>query len=168
MIIQCKSCDKKFIVPDSAIGAAGRLVQCSSCGNKWNQFLQKPLFQQETMAVKKIQKKLPKKKIVKNKRTGPTLYTEEYLQKKHGININEKKINKIKSKNISENKKIIKFSFYNYISIIVIFIIFLFGILNLTKNQIISNYPFMEIYILYLYETLSNIQIIINDFITDY
>ena len=38
MILECKSCQKKFIVPDNAITNTGRLVQCSSCGNKWTQF----------------------------------------------------------------------------------------------------------------------------------
>ena len=38
MILSCNSCGKKFVVPDNAISAAGRLVQCSSCGNKWKQF----------------------------------------------------------------------------------------------------------------------------------
>ena len=38
MILECKSCQKKFIVPDNAIPNAGRLVQCSSCGNKWTQY----------------------------------------------------------------------------------------------------------------------------------
>ncbi len=38
MILSCNSCEKKFVVPDSAIGPNGRLVQCSSCGNKWKQF----------------------------------------------------------------------------------------------------------------------------------
>ena len=38
MILECKSCQKKFIVPDSAITNTGRLVQCSSCGNKWTQY----------------------------------------------------------------------------------------------------------------------------------
>ena len=38
MILECKSCQKKFVVPDNAIPATGRLVQCSSCGNKWTQF----------------------------------------------------------------------------------------------------------------------------------
>ena len=37
MILSCNSCKKKFVVPDDAISAAGRLVQCSSCGNKWKQ-----------------------------------------------------------------------------------------------------------------------------------
>ena len=38
MILSCNSCEKKFVVPDNAISASGRLVQCSSCGNKWKQF----------------------------------------------------------------------------------------------------------------------------------
>ena len=53
MILECKSCQKKFIVPDNAITNAGRLVQCSSCGNKWTQF-----------PIKKIP--IKSKKIVKN------------------------------------------------------------------------------------------------------
>ena len=38
MILTCNSCSKKFVVPDSAITASGRTVQCGSCGNKWKQF----------------------------------------------------------------------------------------------------------------------------------
>ena len=38
MILNCNSCGKKFIVPDNAISASGRTVQCGSCGNKWKQF----------------------------------------------------------------------------------------------------------------------------------
>ena len=38
MILNCNSCGKKFVVPDSAITASGRMVQCGSCGNKWKQF----------------------------------------------------------------------------------------------------------------------------------
>ena len=38
MILTCNSCNKKFVVPDSAITESGRMVQCGSCGNKWRQF----------------------------------------------------------------------------------------------------------------------------------
>ena len=38
MILTCNSCSKKFVVPDNAITASGRMVQCGSCGNKWKQF----------------------------------------------------------------------------------------------------------------------------------
>ena len=57
MIIQCNSCDKKFNVPDGAITEAGRLVQCSSCGNKWTQY---PL--KKTPEVTKIAPIIPKTK----------------------------------------------------------------------------------------------------------
>ena len=38
MILTCNSCGKKFVVPDNAITASGRMVQCGSCGNKWKQY----------------------------------------------------------------------------------------------------------------------------------
>ena len=37
MIIQCKSCSKKFIVKDSAIPEKGRNVQCGYCSAVWYQ-----------------------------------------------------------------------------------------------------------------------------------
>ena len=57
MILSCNSCGKKFVVPDNAITEAGRLVQCSACGNKWKQF---PVNQGQ-----KINKKEPERKIQK-------------------------------------------------------------------------------------------------------
>ena len=38
MLVNCNSCQKKFVVPDSAITENGRLLQCGSCGNKWTQY----------------------------------------------------------------------------------------------------------------------------------
>jgi predicted Zn finger-like uncharacterized protein len=35
MIIICEKCSTKFNVPDSAIGASGRQVKCSSCTHSW-------------------------------------------------------------------------------------------------------------------------------------
>ena len=67
MILECKSCQKKFIVPDNAITNAGRLVQCSSCGNKWTQFpitkkvIKEPTnFTSKKEVLKKPVKVLPK------------------------------------------------------------------------------------------------------------
>ena len=37
MIIQCKSCSKKFVVKDADIPKEGRMVQCSNCSQKWFQ-----------------------------------------------------------------------------------------------------------------------------------
>ena len=79
MILTCNSCSKKFVVPDSAITASGRMVQCGSCGNKWRQFplgevkktqsISRPKkvvtrpqpIQQKKQKTKKIKRTIPKK-----------------------------------------------------------------------------------------------------------
>ena len=169
MIIQCNSCDKKFTVPDSAITAKGRLVQCSACGNQWTQY---PLNQSDKKTQRKITKEVKPSKQ-KKKTRDIEVYSEEYLQKKHGIKIIDPSSSNIKSnKNKSKSKKIKKtsvgFGFYSYLITYIIIIFFLFGALNLTKDIIIYNYPFLEIYINHFYETLNNINLIISDIISDY
>ncbi len=88
MILSCNSCEKKFVVPDQAITAAGRVVQCGSCGNKWKQFpvindLQKSNKIKKNITKKKsIITKIPKqikKKPKKNREIN--LYSPEYLKK---------------------------------------------------------------------------------------
>ena len=106
MILECKSCQKKFIVPDNAIPSTGRLVQCSSCGNKWTQFpvlkkvtkktktpnpknekIEKPtIVKSKFKEIKTFDTVIKKKKKIK-KRSGPSIYSKEYLEKKHGIKI---------------------------------------------------------------------------------
>ncbi len=166
MIIQCKSCEKKFNVPDGAIGKEGRLVQCSSCGNKWTQY---PVKQAATKIVKNniptiANKKLApvsKKTKVKKKRMkpGPQIYSAEYLNKKHGLkispDINNQK--KIKTKISSE------FGFYSYLFLFLIIFIAAIGIINLTQEILIFNFPFVEKYIFYLFETINNFIIIFKE-----
>ena len=81
MIIICKSCNKNFNVPQNAIPKEGRLVQCSSCGNKWVQFPEVSKKVDTKKSIKPVSvKKTPKKRTVK--RSGPTIYSSEYLEKK--------------------------------------------------------------------------------------
>ena len=64
--------------------------------------------------------KIPKKGVGKaKKRTGPDLYSPEYLSKKHGIKI----VNtpKISNKSVKPNKKI-GLGFYNSLIIFVVFV----------------------------------------------
>ena len=81
MIIVCTACKKKFSVPESAISASGRLVQCSSCGNKWTQYPIKT----KKIVEKKVSEvlKKPAKKIQK-KKSSPIPYSKEYMQQKWG------------------------------------------------------------------------------------
>ena len=67
MILECKSCSKKFLVPDSAITSNGRLVQCSSCGNKWTQFPVKKVSTREPKKIKSTTK-VEKEKIKSKKK----------------------------------------------------------------------------------------------------
>jgi predicted Zn finger-like uncharacterized protein len=172
MILSCNSCNKKFVVPDNAVTKAGRLVQCSSCGNKWRQF---PIKQEEAKLNEKfIEKNLApkkpintskiKKKIVK-KRSGPNLYSPEYLAKKHGIRIDGNNVNdkrkKIKDDNIS-------FGFYNSFLILVVIIIFILRVMYFTQDIIIELFPESKNYIDYLFESIRNIKVIIQNFFTNY
>ena len=177
MILECKSCQKKFIVPDSAITNAGRLVQCSSCGNKWTQYpvTKKTInFQNKKEVLKKTQKIQPKvreikvfsepkkkKKIIK-KRSGPSIYSKEYLEKKHGINIDRNNSNISKNKLRKKSTKSY-FGFYSYLLILLFIVTTITGILHLTKEIIIFYFPFTEIYIEILFENLNNFGILFRD-----
>tara|TARA_B100000029_G_scaffold129453_1_gene122934 strand:- start:3301 stop:3948 length:648 start_codon:yes stop_codon:yes gene_type:complete len=53
MIIQCKSCSRKFVVRDSDISQTGRMVRCGYCSTTW---LQKPESTEIIKSAKKINK----------------------------------------------------------------------------------------------------------------
>ena len=97
MIIQCKSCDKKFNVPDAAITASGRLVQCSSCGNKWTQYpiKTKPAPSKVYTTPKKVG---PVKNKINKKKTSPVPYSKEYMQQKWGTSVQSYAVQKGLSK----------------------------------------------------------------------
>ena len=170
MIIQCESCQKKFVVPDSAVTPKGRLVQCSSCGNKWTQY---PIKQKapKIVNVKNITK--PSKQKVKRKKTsGIDVYSDEYLQKKHGIKIIDPSSSNLKTKGSNqrkiEKKGSVNFGFFNYLITTSILSIFLVGILNFERSRLSRKFPFLEPYIEGFFETLNNFKIIFIDFITSY
>jgi len=155
MLLNCNSCQKKFVVPDSAITKSGRLVQCGSCGNKWTQF---PI---EVIKPKKITP-IKKKTEIRNTRSKKNLYSVEYLKKKHGLDIAT--INN-PTRNTSKRSQKNSYSFYGWVAILFVFLFTLFGILNLTKEIIILKYPLSEIYITYLYEVIDVIKISMTELV---
>ena len=170
MILSCNSCEKKKEVPDSAIGANGRLVQCSSCGNKWTQYPigneKKP--KKEISKIKPAPKKIksPTKTKIK-KRTGPDLYSPEYLAKKHGIKIDEKPTIKNKLTK-GKDKATISFGFYSFIIVSIVITISILRILYFAHDFIVERLPISEIYINYLFESIRNIKEIIQNFLAGY
>jgi predicted Zn finger-like uncharacterized protein len=165
MIISCNSCQKSFSVPDSAIGSKGRLVQCSSCNNKWTQYpikaeskISKP--EQEEKETKKIAITKKKSKSRKKKNASQA-YTADYLQKKHGIKIIDPSSLGVKNKEKTDKRK--SFGFYNSLITFIVTITAIIGALHLSREIISLNYPFFEVYLNYLFETIYNIKIIILD-----
>ena len=170
MILDCQCGEKKFVVPDNAIPAAGRLVQCSYCGSKWIQY---PVIQKERVVhlnqptVKKSE--IKKKRVIKQKKKRTiSSFSQEYLNKKYGINLKnpESKIKEKGEKNIVNKNT--GLGFYGFFVIFVIILVAIFGILNLTREIIIYNFPFLESYINYLYETIDNFKSLIEDFFSSY
>ena len=177
MILNCNSCEKKFVVPDSAIGKEGRLVQCSSCGNKWKQF---PITQikkaqsissprkkitQTQPIQQKIQKPKKVKKSVVKKPREISLYSPEYLAKKHGIKINETKTQKKENKNTRDK---VSFGFYSSVIVFIFFVISLSRILYFSQNFIITYLPMSEFYLNYFFENIRNIFEIWKSLIASY
>jgi len=167
MLVNCNSCQKKFVVPDSAITEKGRLLQCGSCGNKWTQY---PMEEQKTVKApiktsnteKIIKKSVSVKKTSKSRKREVNLYSEEYLKKKHGLVIRD--AISADSSN-SKLKSSTGIGFYGNVIILIIFLITIFGILDLNKYLVINKFPFLETYINYLYDSLEIIKISISSLI---
>jgi predicted Zn finger-like uncharacterized protein len=180
MILSCNSCEKKFVVPDQAITADGRIVQCGACGNKWKQFpiedqtikatTNKKISTKKTLNVPPITKqfkttKKNKKQATKVRETS--LYSPEYLKKKHGISLDGVKNNK----NNKNNKKIsekVSFGFYNSLILFIVIIIALSKSLHFSQEFIIQKLPVTEFYFNYFFESIKNIYEIWKNLISNY
>tara|TARA_B100000029_G_scaffold504717_1_gene584076 strand:+ start:52 stop:585 length:534 start_codon:yes stop_codon:yes gene_type:complete len=174
MIIQCTACEKKFSVPDSAITAAGRLVQCSSCGNRWTQY---PIKAKKNVTkIVSAPRSVPVKKAPK-KKVGPAPYSKEYMQQKWGTSLQSyalekglsKKVKKINRQQKTQKQKSIKkiekpgFGFFNYIITLGVLSVFFVGILNFERVRLSRKFPFLEPYIDHFFETIENFKIFILD-----
>ena len=173
MILNCNSCGKKFVVPDSAISASGRVVQCGSCGNKWKQFpineikptpstsVAKKINPRPGKLQQKTQRLKKNKKVPLRKTREISLYSPEYLAKKHGIKLNED----IKSD--TTNKKI-SFGFYNTLILFLLIIIVFSRGLYFFQDFIVHKFPFTEFYINYFFESIRNMFEIWKNLISSY
>ena len=174
MILTCNSCSKKFVVPDSAITASGRTVQCGSCGNKWKQFPANKI--QKTKPVTSAQKvdfkpKQIKPKIPKSKKTKKSnvrkpreinLYSPEYLAKKHGIKLNSEEI----KKPFEKNK--VSLGFYNSLLLFLLIIVVFSRGLYFFQDFVVQQLPFTEFYMDYFFESIRNMFEIWKNLISTY
>ena len=174
MIIACTKCEKRFVVPDNAIPAEGRTVQCSACSNKWKQL---PIEESES-SVKAQPISVKKKRTKKRKMSAP--YSKNYMKEKWDVNVQdyaqkEGLTKKPTGKKSSKDVEGSSFSFFYFIIAVLIISLSFVGILILAESAIITQFPFLESYIDYffeilnnfadrLFETLDNFKIFISDF----
>ena len=153
MIIQCKSCSKKFVVKDADIPKEGRMVQCSNCSQKW---FQTPI---KVKAPVKRKRKRVKKKI-------------EEVE----INSIQKIIDPSSQDTVSEVYKPKQgLGFFGYIFLLIIIILSAIGVLKTFEDDLINYFPKIE-YIFellneqlqYVSETIDIMFIIIKDVINFY
>ena len=170
MILTCNSCGKKFVVPDNAITASGRTVQCGSCGNKWRQFPPKNVKNENIInkkispTIKKPDSKITKPKTKKVKKPREiNLYSPEYLKRKHGISLNNLDSNKTKP--ISKKTS---FGFYNSLIFFIFLIIVFSRSLYFFEDFITQTMPFTEFYLNYFFETIRNMFEIFKNLILYY
>ena len=122
-----------------------------------NQLLaqKKSNFKTSTSSAKSIKTKKVKKSAPKKSREI-SLYSPEYLAKKHGIKINDtQSINKISKKEKVKDK--VSFGFYNSLIVFIFFVIALSRILYFSQTFIVSNIPASEYYLNYFFESIRNI-----------
>ncbi len=177
MIITCNCGEKKFTLPDNSIPAAGRMVQCGFCGLKWKQFPVGDVEKTQSIARQKkaVSKPQPiKQEIEKPKKVKRTasrkpreisLYSPEYLAKKHGIKLDEKQPKKII--NQSEKNKV-SFGFYNSLIVFIFLAISISRILYFSQDVIISYFPLTEYYLKYFFESIRNIFEIWKNLVINY
>ena len=145
MIIVCQSCNKKFDIKDILIPPKGRLVQCGFCHSKWHQ-------------LSNIKTSSLKEKVIDEVDISKDEAKEQSINKKK-IRSKARDKQEFKSKNIG---------FFSYIFIFLISIIALFLIAETFEYQINNIFPNFGNYIIYVYETLNNILILIKDLFKSY
>ena len=174
MIITCNCGLKKFSLPDNSIPAAGRMVQCGSCGLKWKQFPVNEINNTEPISnikniasePKQVQPKRQKAKKVKKtsvrKRREIDLYSPEYLAKKHGIKLGGEEVKKT-----SSNEKV-SLGFYNSLLLLVVIVIVLSRGLYFFEDFVVQKLPFTDFYIDNFIESIRNMFEIWKNLISNY
>ena len=141
MIIACPKCKKKFDIEDSLIPEKGRLLQCSSCDNKW--------FFKKTIEVKKKIERIS----TKSKTNKIPKETEDIIIEAEKNNTKE------------ENLKRINLPILNLLLIILISFAALIIFLDTFKIQINNFVPGFEFLLENFYETLKDFYLFTIDLI---
>ena len=151
MIIECINCHKKFVVNSDLIPTEGRNIQCGSCNHLW-------FFKPDI-----IQKKIPEKQV--NVDSDIELYKDDKFTNNRTENKKEKKIDNKKYQLTKYNKKS-NFTFTKFLSYLVVSIISFIAfivVIDTFKKPLYSNFPFLELVMFGLFETLTDLKLFVKD-----
>ena len=149
MIITCDQCLKKFEIESNLIPKSGRLLQCSSCGQKW---FYKRHISEETKVFLEPQD-------IKIKKIEPIIKEDNNIK----IFNDSETIKKNKRKHSYRRLESKKLSFLNVILVFIISIIALIVLLDTFRSPISLMIPGIEFILESLYETLKDILLFIQD-----
>ena len=184
MIIQCKSCEKKFLVPENAIPKEGMELQCGICSSTW---FEKPKIKKKTKPKLKSEKIIPVKietasdgkkykflgkqwaLVLPSGKVGRLAKGDiaKELDKKIGRSI-DPSMESINIDTLRKDEKDQGIGFLTSIFIILIGAISTIGVLETFKNELVVYWPELEFYLEYVYETLKNIRLILRDLFYSY
>ena len=149
------------------------MVQCGFC-DCWKQFpgdVENTINRSSKKAVSRPYLFTKKYKNQKNKKDCSkktreiSLYSPEYLAKKHGIKLDETQTKKSIGK-IGKEK--VSFGFYNSLIIFIFLAVSISRILYFSQGFIISYFPGTEYYLEYFFESIRNIFEIWKNLVTNY
>ena len=191
MIIECKNCLKKFTVRDIDIPIKGRTVQCGNCSTQWLQMPITALVTTEDLDVDDVDQDYSKNEFIasdgKNYKFLGSQWAEVLPSGKAG-RLAKKKISKELNKlagitQVKKSKTIDKsnqsanqyqeteargMGIFSFLIVLVISVAAIILALDTFKNQLIPFFPDLDNYLVYIFETLNNIYIIIKDLFNSY
>jgi len=191
MIIECKNCLKKFTVRDIDIPIKGRTVQCGNCSTQWLQMPITALVTTEDLDVDDVDQDYSKNEFIasdgKNYKFLGSQWAEVLPSGKAG-RLAKKKISKELNKlagitQVKKSKTIDKsnqsanqyqeteargMGIFSFLIVLVISVAAIILALDTFKNQLIPFFPDLDNYLVYIFETLNNIYIIIKDLFNNY
>ena len=156
MIISCPNCKKNFEVRDNLIPEGGRLLQCSSCSNKW-------FFKNKFLTLKE---KTKKKINIKTK--NDPLFKNEIPNDIERIIIDAEKTDLDNNYELNRDtkKETDKISFFNLFLVILISFLALIIVFDTFKNPIDNILPGFNFMLNNFYETLKDLFLFSKDLIT--
>ena len=190
MIIECKNCLKKFTVRDSDIPIQGRVVQCSNCSSQWQQMPIAPSVTTTNLNVDKLDQNRSKNEFMasdgKNYKFLGNQWAQILPSGKTGRLARKKisqELNKLAGKKQVKNSKTINqtaqsadqyqetekgMGIFSFLIVFITLVAAIILALDTFKDLLIPLFPDLDNYLLYIFETLNNIYIIIKDLINNY